>query len=184
MSKGLTLADIDPEIAPKVYQQDYSPKIVIEGVKIIRLKRHIGEDGDFCELGKINGNHELEGFPGFKLVQINRTRLEPDTIKAWHIHFKQDEIWYLLPEDRIFIGLWDLRNDSKTKDITMRIVLGGGFSQLLFIPRGVAHGTANFGEKHVDLFYFMNQTFNIKNPDEKRISWDSLGENFWVPKRD
>ena len=35
-----------------------------------------------------------------------------------------------------------------------------------------------------ELLYFVDQKFDINNPDERRIPWDSLGENFWKPQRD
>lgn len=178
------MEDIDLKVRSKIYQQDYSPKPIIEGVKIVELVNHIGEDGDFSEIIKIKENLELEEFPGFKLRQINRSRLEPGTVKAWHLHLRQDEIWYLAPYDRLFVGLWDLRTNSKTKDTKMRLVLGSGKSQLLFIPKGVAHGSANFMPKAVELLYLVNQIFTPHSPDEQRLPWDSLGQDFWKPKRD
>lgn len=184
MSKFLTIDDIDPKVGSKIYQQDYSEKPVIDGLKIVNLKNHIGEDGDFCEIFRVDGNNELENFSGFKIAQINSTKLTPGSIKAWHLHFKQDEIWHLVSPGRILAGIWDIRKNSKTNGITMRIVLDGNHPQFLLIPHGVAHGSLNLMQKPVDLFYFVNQKFDIKDPDEKRIPWDLLGKEFWNPKRD
>lgn len=184
MSNSLTIENIDSKIRQKIYQQDYSPGAIIEGVKIVSLKNYVSEDGDFSELIRIGVNKELENFSGFSLAQINRSRLEPNTIKGWHLHFRQDEIWYVSPSDRIFAGIWDVRESSKTKGLTMRLILGAGNVQLLFIPKGVAHGSVNFAGQAVELLYFVNQAFDINNPDEKRIVWDALGGEFWIPKRD
>lgn len=180
----LTVNDIDEKIKEKVYTQDYSPKTVIDGVKIIEKDFLVGEDGDFSEVLRLNENNEIEVFPGFKLAQVNRTKIYPGIVKAWHLHYKQDEIWYLLPDDHIILGLWDIRKDSPTKDATMRIVLGGGKAHLAFIPKGVAHGSSTIINHPVTVIYFVNQQFDIKNPDEQRIAWDSLGKDFWLPKRD
>lgn len=182
--KTLTINDIDSKVARKVYTQDYSSKPSIDGVRIINVKNHVVEGGDFTELFRIrkDGNIELEELPSFKIAQINRTMIFPEVIKAWHLHLKQDEIWYIAPSSHLFVGLWDVRKKSETSGSIMRIVLGGGDSKLLFIPRGVAHGCANFSKKPVDVYYFINGQFDKDNPDEKRISWDALGKEFWYPQ--
>jgi len=180
----LTLDDIDDSISSKIYTQNYSAKENIDGVKIITLHNHSGEEGDFCELIRLNENSALSEIPLFKLAQINRTRLLPHTIKAWHLHFNQNEIWYISPYDHLLVGLWDVRKKSKTLSKTMRVILGSSHSQLLFIPKGVAHGSSNISQKSVELFYFVDQTFNLRNPDEKRIPWNILGVDFWLPKKD
>src|SRR3989338_581052 len=169
MSQGLTQEDILDEIKPDIYTQDYSKKPEIDGVKIINLKNHTGEDGDFCEVFRIGTNGETQEFPGFKIAQINRSKLISGAIKAWHLHFNQDEIWHVVPSNRLVVGLWDVRADSKTKDTSMKIILGGGASKLLYIPRGIAHGCANFTKKDAELFYFVSNQFDINNPDEKRF---------------
>jgi dTDP-4-dehydrorhamnose 3,5-epimerase-like enzyme len=184
MTKILTLSDIDSEISPKVYRQDYSAKQTIEGVKIVNLKNFPGEDGNFSELLRIEENGEVEGFPGFKIAQINRSKVNPKAIKAWHLHLKQDEIWYVTPTKNLLVGLWDVRKNSKTRDVSLRIVMGEGDSKLIFIPRGVAHGCANNSGEPVDLYYFVSEKFDVKNPDEQRMKWDSLGPDFWQPKRE
>ncbi len=180
----LTIDDIDEQVKPTVYPQDYSKKDAIEGVKTIPLTHYPSEEGDFGEIVRLDSNGELEQVPGFKLVQVNRTYLFPGSIKAWHLHLKQDEIWYLPPNRDLFVGLWDVRSKSSTNGARMRLVLGGGKSELLFIPRGVAHGSANFTLIDSNLFYLVNEKFDPKNPDELRIPWDAAGADFWKPKRD
>lgn len=184
MSENLTEKDIDVTIAPKLYTQKYSGKPLIDGVSTFQLKNFVGEDGDFSELMRLSSDGEIEGIPGFSVQQINRTKLYPGTIKGWHLHFKQDDVWYALPSSYVIVGLWDLRNSSKTKGAVMRIVLGGGESKLLFIPRGVAHGSVNISKKEAEVLYFVNQKFDINVPDEKRLPWDSLGADFWRPLKD
>lgn len=184
MDKPITLEDIDEKIRPKIYSQDYSNKTTIDGVRIIQLTNHVGDEGDLSEIIKLNDQGEIPEIPGFQLKQINRTKLFPGSIKAWHVHLWQFEIWYTPPDNQLFVGLWDIRKDSATKNKTMRINLGGGNSMLLFIPKGIAHGSANFSDKPVELFYFINQIFDINNPDEKRMNWDAVGADFWTPQRD
>lgn len=172
------------QVTNNVYTQDYSSKTKIDGVKIIDINRFVTDEGDFSEIIRLNESGELESVPGFKLRQINRTRIFPNSVKAWHVHKNQDEVWYVSPYNQLFVGLWDLRKGSPTADAAMRIILGGGKSQLLFIPKGVAHGNANFSNQQAELFYFVSQQFNLNEPDELRLHWDARGKEFWTPERD
>ncbi len=166
------------------YVQQYSPATQIEDIKLIDVKNMNNEEGDFSELFRMTEEGTFEQFPDFKLRQINRTELFPDSIKAWHFHFKQDEIWYTPPSNHLVVGLWDLRADSKTHGLATKVILGHGTKCMLYIPRGVAHGLINTSKKYANLFYFVNQKFNLAEPDEQRIHWDALGAQFWSPERD
>lgn len=184
MSKDLSLNDISSDIGDKVYSRDYSEKTLIDGVKNIALKTFISEDGDFGEIIRLNSRAKLKRIPGFTVAQINRTTLLPGSVKAWHLHLKQDEIWFVVPRGHVLVGLWDVRKNSPTSGKIMRVVLGGGQSTLLFIPKGVAHGSLNLSDKSVELFYFVDRQFDINDPDEKRIPWDAKGKDFWKPQGD
>lgn len=175
--------DIDPKILDKVYTQKYHSPSTIQGVTRVPLATKISEDSDFTEIMRINSSGTLDQFPDFHVLQVNRSLLYPQSIKAWHLHFKQDEIWNIHPEFHLVIGLWDIRKKSPTCGVAMKFVLGES-SELLFIPKGIAHGSANLSNNPVHLLYIVNQQFNSQNPDEHRIPWDALGENFWAPKRD
>lgn len=179
-----TIEDIDEKIRPKVYTQIYSPDQLIDGIKIIQLKSAGGEEGDFCELMRLNSEGEFEQLPGFKVAQINRSTQFPGSVKAWHLHYRQDELWYVPEESHLVAGLWDIRKRSKTFNQTNRIVLGGSTHKMLYIPRGVAHGSANFFNQLGIIIYFMNDRFDKERPDEQRIPWDALGADFWSPERD
>lgn len=181
MNQPLTAKDIDGKYQKRLYIQDYSRKPVIEGVKILELKNFVGEDGDFAELMRLGENGESEQFPGFFLKQISRSKMIPGSVKAWHIHFAQDDIWHVLPENHLLFGLYDIRKNSPTKHKFMRIALGGGKAHLIYIPRGVAHGAVNLSNKEATILYFVNSHFNVENPDEIRLPWDHFGENFWKP---
>ena len=184
VKKTLNLGNISVKYRKKVYSQKYKPSPILDGVKLISLHSIPAEEGDLSEIVRVNMSGEISSIPGFKFAQLNRTRLIPHSVKAWHLHFKQDFVWYVNPYDHLFVGLWDLRKNSKTEGKTMRLILGGGRSQLLFIPHGVAQGSSVFQNKPVDLFVFSNTKFDINNLDEKRLPWDSKGKNFWLPKRD
>ena len=184
MDNTLNQNSFTPASASGLYTQSYAGTPKIDGVKVVDVRNFVADEGDFCEVVRLNEMGELEAFPGFKLRQINRSHLFPGTIKAWHVHFRQDEVWYVPPAYQVFVGLWDCRANSPTADVTMRFNLGGGGNKLLFIPKGVAHGYANFGKKDAEHFYLVSQQFNLQDPDERRIAWDARGANFWTPERD
>lgn len=183
MAKPLTLDDIDEQHRGQIYVQDYSAKPQIAGVKIVQIKNYVSEDGDFSEVLRLEDG-AIVGVPEMKVVQVNRSKLLPGSVKGWHLHFEQDEIFYLPPSDSLLVGLWDLRKDSETRGVTMKLTLGAGQSFLLYFPRGVAHGMANISGEATDLFYFVSNKFDPAKPDERRLPWDSLGADFWTPKRD
>jgi dTDP-4-dehydrorhamnose 3,5-epimerase len=171
--------EIMPEVKDQIFVQDYSKKPVIDGVKIIDVKQFTGEDGTFEDLIRLNDQGYLEAFPDFQLKQVNRSKILPKSIKAWHIHLQQEDIWYISPEDHMILGLWDVRKNSPTKDIKMRVIMGVHKSKLVYIPRGVAHGVINIASKSGIILYFVNAQFNPQNPDEKRLPWDKAGKEFW-----
>lgn len=175
--------DIDQRVKDKVYTQDYSPKPKIEDVKVIQMKNFVGENGDFTELIRLNEKGEFEALPGFSVRQVNRSKQYDKAVKAWHLHYKQDEIWYVPPDEQLLLGLWDVRESSPTKGTLQKIPLGGGNSFGVFIPRGVAHGAVNFSGTKANVYYFINNQFNGADPDEHRLPWDAAGADFWeAPK--
>jgi dTDP-4-dehydrorhamnose 3,5-epimerase len=99
---------------PQPYRQTYSPQPTIEGVQEKVLKHMAADEGDFAELFRLTERGTLELFPEFQLRQINRTRNFPNSIKAWHLHERQDEIWYVPPYHQLTMGLWDVRPNSPT----------------------------------------------------------------------
>lgn len=103
----------------------------------------------------------------------------PNTIKAYHIHFNQDDAWFATPNNRILVNLHDIREGSPTFGVHMKLHLGGCKNQLLRIPHGVAHGAANPYTTDQVLFYATSEQFSPTNPDEHRLAWDSFGADVW-----
>jgi len=160
--------------------QDYSKKPTIDGVKIVQLRRFNGDGGSFTEIACLT-NGALNDLPEVKIVQINYSEVEPGVIKAFHVHFQQIDVWYVPPSDKVMLILADLREDSATKDIIMKIILGDGNSKLVMIPSGVAHGCRNISGKASRIFYFMDKNFtdDPRKCDEYRLPWDHFGAEIW-----
>jgi len=158
--------------------QDYQCKKLIEGIKIVPLRRFIDCGGSFSEIMRVTKGIPSE-FAGFDLKQVNYSEILPGAIKAGHYHLNQDDIWFVPPSSRVLVGLKDLRENSVTYEIVQRLIMGDGQASLLFIPRGVLHGVANLWQKPASLIYFVNQNFDSQKPDENRLPPEEFGENFW-----
>lgn len=184
MSDDLSREDLAPHFADRVYTQNYSDPPLIKGVQLFQLKNFVSEDGDFSELLRIDDNGRVLDIHEFKLRQLNRSRVLGRVVKAWHLHLAQNELWYVPPESHLLVGLLDLRKSSETKEVTMRLILGGGQSGLLYIPKGVAHGSMNLLDTPAIIWYFIDRLFDQRRNDEHRLPWDILGADFWQYKRD
>jgi dTDP-4-dehydrorhamnose 3,5-epimerase len=113
--------------------------------------------------------------------QVNYSEMEPGVIKAFHLHARQTDVWYVPPSDRMLILLLDVRETSPTKNARMRVVLGAGASRLLRIPPGVAHGVRNVGTATGRIVYFTDLHFSPDPAacDEGRLPWDYAGAEVW-----
>lgn len=179
MPESLQLDSLAPEYAAALTTQEYTRKTPIEGVKVIPLNLMIDDGGSFAELVRFDETGHLLAIPEFQVRQSSYSLVLPGSIKAFHLHYNQEDVWFVPPTDRLLVGLLDCRKDSPTCGTSMRLVLGGGRAQLVYIPRGVAHGGANIGTQNATILYFVNQHFSLDDPDERRLPWDILGADFW-----
>ncbi|MEO7718794.1 MAG: dTDP-4-dehydrorhamnose 3,5-epimerase family protein [Capsulimonas sp.] len=181
----MTLApsDLGPEFRDMVTTQQYDPAPRIDGIRLIDLRLMSDDGGSFAELVRLDEEGNLEGVPGFKVRQSSYSLMLPGAIKAFHLHYNQEDVWFVPPTDRILVGLIDARKDSPSYNVRMRIAMGGGKTQLLYIPRGVAHGAANLTAQPAVIFYYVNQHFSLADPDERRLPWDAGGKDFWEMTR-
>ncbi len=164
--------------------QSYGAAPAIEGVQLIDLKRHHDDGGAMTELGRlVNGSHE--GVSGFTVRQVNYSEVEPGAIKAFHLHMRQTDIWFVPPSDRVLVVLVDVREASPTSGVTLRLMLGSGTSRLLRIPPGVAHGARNLGTALGRIIYFTDVQFSADPAlcDEGRLPWDFAGAAIWESTR-
>jgi dTDP-4-dehydrorhamnose 3,5-epimerase len=165
--------------------QDYRPKKRIEGVEIVELKRFNDDGGSMTELARLDGGlHKL--LPGFTVRQMNYSVLEPLAIKAFHLHKRQTDVWFVPPCDKLLLVLADVRAGSPTEGQVMRFVLGDGNSRLVRIPPGVAHGCRNLRTATVSqIIYFVDVQFSTDEQcDEGRIPWDHFGADVWEVARE
>jgi dTDP-4-dehydrorhamnose 3,5-epimerase len=160
--------------------QDYGPAPVIDGVQLLELKRFTDDGGSFMELARLQ-HGVAAALPGFECRQINYSEMDAGVIKAFHLHRRQTDVWFVPPGDKILVVLLDVREASKTRGALRRIVLGDGTSRLLCIPPGVAHGVKNLAATRGRIIYFVDVQFS-PDPDqteEGRLPWDFAGTEIW-----
>lgn len=179
---ALTPDDLDGETAEALSTQAYGGRPAIDGVVVADVSHHVDDSGGLVELGRLAGG-ALQGFPDFEVRQVNWSQVVPGAVKAWHLHLDQDDLWFVPPQGRLLAGLRDCRRHSPTHGVTMRFVLGAGKSQLVRVPRGVAHGVANPWTDASDLIYLVDRVFSTTDPDERRLPWDHFGADFWELRR-
>jgi dTDP-4-dehydrorhamnose 3,5-epimerase len=146
---------------------------MIEGVLLKNLVTHTDERGFFREIIRVTDDFFSEGFG-----QWSHSLMYTGVAKAWHIHEKQVDWWYVAG-GVLKVALHDKRSDSSSYKETMELFMGENQSaKVLRIPPGVAHGCKCLsGPAH--LFYI---TSNIYSPeDEGRISHDDMAVGYdWV----
>ncbi len=154
---------------------------MIDGVKIKELKVH----SDVHRAGE-----EVVEEPGFltevlradegllrKFGQSIFTVAHQGTIKAFHWHKLQDDLWFFA-SGKVAVVLYDLRDDSPTHGETQVIFAGTGDYKLILIPIGVAHGYKVLSEEPAMLFYHVTEVYNREKPDEERIPYDDPSIGF------
>jgi dTDP-4-dehydrorhamnose 3,5-epimerase len=160
--------------------QSYGSASTIEGVRVVDLRRHADDGGSMTELARlVEGRPEALG--DFTVRQVNYSEMAPGAIKAFHLHQRQTDVWYVPPADRLLVVLLDVRARSRTEGARMRLVLGNGASRLLAIPPGVAHGVRNLGPETGRIIYFTDVHFSPEPSacDEGRLPWDFAGADVW-----
>jgi dTDP-4-dehydrorhamnose 3,5-epimerase len=164
--------------------QDYAQAPPIQGVEIAELRRFTDDGGAFTELGRLTGGAH-GAFPGFEVRQVNYSEMDPGVIKAFHLHRRQTDVWYVPPDDKMLLVLLDVRAGSPTEGTCRRLVLGGGTSRLVRIPPGVAHGVRNIASARGRIIYFVDTHFSPDPAqcDEGRLPWDHAGPDVWEISR-
>jgi dTDP-4-dehydrorhamnose 3,5-epimerase len=137
---------------------------MIQGVLLKDLVTHNDERGFFREIIRVADDFFSEGFG-----QWSHSLMYTGVAKAWHIHKKQVDWWYVAA-GVLKVALYDTRLESSSHQETMELLMGEDQpARVLRIPPGVAHGCKCIsGPAH--LFYVTSNMFNPA--DEGRITYD------------
>ncbi len=146
---------------------------MIDGVDIKMLITHTDERGFFREIIRVTDDFFAEGFG-----QWSTSRMYQGVIKAWHVHQKQVDWWYVAG-GVLKVGLYDTRQDSSTHKELAELLMGDNqAAQILRIPPGVAHGCKCISGPS-DLFYITSKVYDPD--DEGRIPFDDSEITFdWL----
>jgi len=172
--------EFSPEAKRAFHMQTYGVAAVIDGVRVMELVRHADDGGAMTELARLADGRAV-GLGDFAVRQVNYSEMAPGAIKAFHLHARQTDVWFVPPSDRMLVVLLDVRKGSRTEGARQRVVLGHGGSRLLLIPPGVAHGVKNLGPARGRIIYFVDFQFS-PDPDqteEGRLPWDFAGADIW-----
>src|SRR4029434_548191 len=95
--------------------QDYTPQAPLGGVEIVDLKRFVDDRGAVLALGRLAaGAHAA--LRGFEVKQVNYSEMDPGVIKAFHLHRRQTDVWFIPPRDKMLVVLVDVRQASPTEN--------------------------------------------------------------------
>ena len=160
--------------------QRYGAAPKISGVETVELRRFNDDGGAMTELGRLTAGVHKD-LPGFDVKQVNFSEMEPGAIKAFHLHQRQTDVWFIPPTSKMLVVLGDVRKGSASEGVTQRLVLGDGTSRLLRIPPGVAHGVRNLAAARGQIVYFVDTHFDPDPArcDEGRLPWDYFGAEIW-----
>ena len=160
--------------------QQYAPRPAIDGVQIVDLRRHYDDGGSMTELGRLHEGVHAQ-LPGFIVRQVNYSEMDAGAIKAFHLHLRQTDVWFIPPDSKMLVVLGDVRKGSATEGAVQRLVLGDGAPRLVRIPPGVAHGVRNLAQERGRIVYFVDVQFDAHpdRGDEGRLPWDFFGAEVW-----
>ncbi len=158
---------------------------MIQGVKIKEL-RVFKDKPDLDQPGIKPGIfleilRESDGLMS-KFAQSNLSVAYKGTIKAFHSHKSQDDLWFIAT-GLAKIVLYDARKDSPTFGQTEVIASGVDNYKLVLIPMGVEHGYKVVSDEPCLLFYHVTKEYDRDHPDEDRtdpydktinFDWESI----------
>jgi len=152
---------------------------LIDGVRIEPFAVYPDDRGYFLEVRRL-GRGLAADFPP-ETTQISAALNYPGTIKAFHYHVYQTDLWTPV-KGTLQVALADLRRSSTTFGRRNTLYVGALRPWHVRIPPGVAHGYKVIGAEEALLVYLTDRTYNPQ--DEGRIPYDEPGIAYdWETQR-
>jgi dTDP-4-dehydrorhamnose 3,5-epimerase len=150
----------------KVITSVTSPDL-IDGVRLQSFALWPDDRGYFLEVVRMKQGLAAD-FPA-ESTQVSSALSYPGTIKAFHFHLEQTDLW--VPMHGMFqVTLVDLRRDSPSFGVRNTIYAGTLRPWQILIPPGVGHGYKVIGPDPGILVYVTNRVYNPR--DEGRIAYN------------
>ncbi len=112
---------------------------MIEGVKVVPLRRIVDERGMVMHMLKRTDPHFVE------FGEIYFSTVRPGVVKGWHLHERM-VINYAVVHGAIKLVLFDDRGGSATRGELMELFVGEANYQLVSVPPGVWNGFKGVSE--------------------------------------
>lgn len=141
----------------------------LPGVKTYDIKVLPDERGFFSEALRTDWDDLLADDD---IAQANISYSYPGMIRAWHRHNRGQVDYFLVLKGAMKICAYDDRDDSKTKGKLVEVVASEKRLQIVKIPGHYWHGTKTVSSSPSLTVYFVNKTYDYKNPDEERRAWN------------
>jgi dTDP-4-dehydrorhamnose 3,5-epimerase len=140
---------------------------LIDGVRIAPYALWPDDRGYFLEV--LRAGQGLAADYRFESTQVSAALSYPGTIKAFHYHQFQTDLW--VPAAGVFqVALVDLRRDSRTFGVKNTMYIGTLRPWQVLIPPGVAHGYKVVGDAPAMLVYVTDRFYDPS--DEGRIPYN------------
>ena len=143
-----------------------SPRL-IDGVQVSPCDLWPDDRGHFLEVARL-GRGLASGF-GSASTQVSASASYPRTIKAFHYHVHQTDLWVPC-QGMLQAALVDLRDGSPTFGRRNTFYIGALRPWQLLIPPGVAHGYKVISNEPAVLVYVTDRFYDPS--DEGRLPYD------------
>ena len=138
-----------------------------EGVSFHNVTTHVDDRGWVCEV-----YDPRWGWSDEPLRYIYATALRPGAIKAWAMHEKNEDRYFILLGE-VQLVLYDARPNSATRGQVFTIYLSHYQRRLVNIPAGVWHGNRNVGHTEAVIIGCPTTFYDHDNPDKFRLPLDN-----------
>ena len=135
---------------------------MIDGVEIKKLNIIKDERGYLMEILRCDDKLFK------KFGQVYLTACNPGYVKGWHYHKKQTDN-FVCVKGEVRIGLYDNREDSRTREKVEEFIIGEKNPLLVQIPPGVIHGFESNIDGESVIVNIPTKKYDYNNPDEFRI---------------
>lgn len=142
-------------------------RVLLEGIKILEIRKNIDERGFFCEIFRKDWIDEI--LRDDEIVQANLSVSYPGMIRAWHRHLRGQVDYFLVVQGALKICAYNDENQELNEIVSSNEKL-----QLVRIPGHYWHGFKNIGSKIAYAIYFVNRLYDFQTPDEERRPWNDL----------
>jgi len=141
------------------------------GVKTLTPQINFDERGFVTEIFRTDW---LEFFNDIFPKQVNLSKSEPGTIRAWHRHNCNQIDYFLVTKGKMKICVYDGNDKSETFGKLVEVYAGEDEFKIVKVPGHYWHGTKTVSNIPSETIYFLTNLYDYENPDEERLDWNDM----------